>query len=65
MHRHYCETHQFSNIRDRVVVAGDWHGDFPWAWRVVELTARRAKIDVILHVGDFGIDPGLREGQLF
>jgi len=43
--------------RDEVVIAGDWHGDAPWAETVVA-KAKAANCDVILQVGDFGIWPG-------
>lgn len=44
----------------RIVVAGDWHGNVPWAVRVI----REAPAftgpgrTLILHLGDFGIWPG-------
>lgn len=44
-------------VSDRVMVAGDWHGDTLWAAEVIDRTAA-AGIDTILHLGDFGIWPG-------
>jgi predicted phosphodiesterase len=45
----------------RVIVAGDWHGDLPWAlktiWQAKELLGEEEN-RVILHLGDFGIWPG-------
>jgi hypothetical protein len=46
---------------ERVVVAGDWHGNLAWAWTVVEklpwaLPDERPRI--VIHLGDFGIWPG-------
>jgi hypothetical protein len=47
----------------RIMVAGDWHGDAKWAVKVI---GRAAKLlgdtepePLILHLGDFGIWPGL------
>jgi Calcineurin-like phosphoesterase len=46
---------------ERILVAGDWHGDTRWAQRVIresgELLAGQEH-RVILHCGDFGIWPG-------
>lgn len=45
----------------RIMVAGDWHGDLPWAlktiWQAKELLGEEEN-RVILHLGDFGIWPG-------
>lgn len=45
----------------RIIVAGDWHGNTAWARKVI----RRAKTlladeepRIILHLGDFGVWPG-------
>ena len=46
------------NHREKVVVAGDWHGNTLWAMHAVAATAE-AGCDVLLHLGDFGIWPGL------
>lgn len=46
-----------AKVSDRVMVAGDWHGDNLWATEVIDRTAA-AGIDTILHLGDFGIWPG-------
>lgn len=46
-----------AKVSDRVMVAGDWHGDILWGAEVIDRTAE-AKIDTILHLGDFGFWPG-------
>lgn len=46
-----------AKVTDKVIVAGDWHGDLLWAQQVIDQTAEE-KIDTILHLGDFGIWPG-------
>lgn len=38
---------------DSVLVAGDWHGNLPWAKKIITYAAERGA-PVILHVGDFG-----------
>ena len=47
---------------NRIIVAADWHGNTTWAWQVIS-QARELLADedqrVILHLGDFGIWPGL------
>ncbi len=40
-----------------VAVAGDWHGNRPWAVGTIEQIAQ-AGIRLILHAGDFGFWPG-------
>jgi Calcineurin-like phosphoesterase len=45
----------------RVIVAGDWHGNLPWA--ASQLAAMRAAVPdegplLVLHAGDFGFWPG-------
>lgn len=50
---------------DQVALAGDWHGDAEWAVAVVEdLDEQHPDLTLILHLGDFGIWPGLA-GQRF
>ena len=36
-----------------LMLAGDWHGNLPWAERVIEHAAAR-EVDTILQLGDFG-----------
>jgi hypothetical protein len=46
---------------NRVVLAGDWHGNARWACHVIEQSAKLLAdedIRVILHAGDFGFWPG-------
>ena len=46
---------------NRVVIAGDWHGNSKWACHVVGMAARLLQGEdrpLILHLGDFGIWPG-------
>lgn len=46
---------------NRVVLAGDWHGNTGWACHVVEQAAKLLADEeqkVILHAGDFGVWPG-------
>ncbi len=38
----------------RVVIAGDWHGNTPWAMHVIERTSALG-IDTILQLGDLGV----------
>lgn len=45
-----------------VALAGDWHGNVRWARaRIADVAARQ--VDLILHLGDFGIWPGPRGEQ--
>jgi hypothetical protein len=49
-------------VPGRILVAGDWHGNTRWAQHVIReagtlLTGEQPK--TILHLGDFGIWPGL------
>ncbi|QGH75156.1 esterase [Mycobacterium phage DirkDirk] len=37
----------------KVMLAGDWHGDLPWAFQAINY-AKKNGADTILHVGDFG-----------
>ena len=51
----------------RILVAGDWHGDQAWALNVIKrvpelLAAERTRL--VLQLGDFGIWPG-RDGQRY
>lgn len=52
----------------RIVVAGDWHGNIPWAEAsIAGASARLAGEDsrIIVHLGDFGWWPGIAgEGYL-
>lgn len=41
----------------RIAFAGDWHGNANWANGVITSLAARG-VDVVVHVGDFGIWPG-------
>lgn len=43
-------------MTEKVVIAGDWHGDHHAAVNAIRDTAE-AGIDTIYHVGDFGIGP--------
>lgn len=46
---------------NRVLVAGDWHGNGPWARWVIRqamLLLSREELKLILHAGDFGFWPG-------
>lgn len=47
---------------ERIMVAGDWHGNAGWAqqviWEAKTLLAAEEDDRVILHCGDFGIWPG-------
>lgn len=47
----------------RAMIAGDWHGNAPWAQRVISLAAKN-NIRTIFQVGDFGLWPG-RSGMDF
>lgn len=43
---------------DRVIIAGDWHSNTPWAVHVVEEASYRLPADkpkIILQLGDFGV----------
>lgn len=48
---------------ERVVLAGDWHGNMRWAREAIPAAARTGA-STILHVGDFGFWPG-NEGAYF
>jgi Icc-related predicted phosphoesterase len=40
-------------------LAGDWHGNIPWARKVIEqMPSMPGKPKLILHAGDFGLWPG-------
>lgn len=39
---------------NKFIVAGDWHGNWPQAERVIR-HAKDTNVDTIIHVGDFGI----------
>lgn len=54
---------------DRIVVAGDWHGNTRWAEHVITtaskmLTATKENPGLIVQLGDFGIWPG-KYGSLY
>lgn len=52
-----------SDVPRRVVAAGDWHGNTPWALHVIAVAAGLLKdepVKLLLHCGDFGIWPGVR-----
>ena len=52
---------------ERIVVAGDWHGNEQWAVGVIEQLPRLLPGEgrrIVLHVGDFGVWPGLA-GSLY
>lgn len=40
-----------------IALAGDWHGNARWAVARIADVAERG-VDLILHLGDFGIWPG-------
>jgi hypothetical protein len=51
----------------RILVAGDWHGNARWAVHVIREAAALLEGEeqrIILHLGDFGIWPGL-DGTLY
>lgn len=37
----------------KLMMAGDWHGQLPWAFKAIHYAASQG-VDTILHVGDFG-----------
>jgi hypothetical protein len=48
-----------TNVPERIGVAGDWHGNTPWAVRAVRKMAGHLEPPrIIVHLGDFGIWPG-------
>jgi hypothetical protein len=48
-----------TKVPDRVGVAGDWHGNTPWAIKAVrKMAGYLAPPRIILQLGDFGIWPG-------
>lgn len=47
-----------SQRNNKFGIAGDWHGNLPWATSVVERMS--IEVDVLFQVGDFGIWPGER-----
>ncbi|OYN81705.1 metallophosphoesterase family protein [Mycolicibacterium sphagni] len=38
---------------EKLMLAGDWHGNIPWALKAINFAKQRGA-DTILHVGDFG-----------
>lgn len=57
---------EFSASRavQRVLLAGDWHGDAAWVTDRVLPTARRLQADLVVQLGDFGVWPG-EEGRRY
>ena len=54
-------------LPERILVAGDWHGDQAWAVNVIKrvpelLAGERTRL--VLQLGDFGIWAG-RDGQRY
>jgi hypothetical protein len=48
-----------TNVPERIGVAGDWHGNTPWAVKAVQKMAGFLPAPrIIVHLGDFGIWPG-------
>lgn len=48
-------------LPEKIIVAGDWHGNTLWALHVIDTATRLLegeKRRLILHLGDFGIWPG-------
>lgn len=41
----------------RYLICGDWHGNHPWAKKIIE-AAQAEEINKIIQVGDFGVWPG-------
>lgn len=41
----------------KILIAGDWHGNHPWAKKIIE-AAEAEGISKIIQVGDFGVWPG-------
>jgi predicted phosphodiesterase len=48
----------------KILVAGDWHGNAPWATRVIEFAAE-SQYDAIFQLGDFGWWPHVDWGQRY
>lgn len=46
---------------ERIMVAGDWHGNGTWAQKAIQ-AARKAGCDTIVHVGDYGFWVPHRDG---
>jgi hypothetical protein len=45
-----------------VAIAGDWHANINWVGTAIPMLTREAPgVTSILHLGDFGIGPGMRE----
>ena len=42
---------------NQVALAGDWHGNLPWATQTLE-TLAGSGVDLVLHLGDLGVWPG-------
>ncbi len=48
-------------LPEKIIVAGDWHGNTLWALHVIDTATRLLEGEerrLILHLGDFGIWPG-------
>lgn len=41
----------------KILIAGDWHGNHPWAKAIIDV-ANAEDIEKIIQVGDFGVWPG-------
>lgn len=57
------QTSPAAGDADRVLLAGDWHGNEKWA-RTCLAAASDAGCPVILQLGDFGLWPGREEAYL-
>jgi hypothetical protein len=58
---HELIEHALDRPPNRVLVAGDWHGNGDWAVNVIQRVPQllsREQRRLILHLGDFGIWPG-------
>ena len=49
------------NNCQRVLIAGDWHGNYTWVKKKVPYLCRRFGADTIIQLGDFGFTPGTEE----
>lgn len=48
--------------RPRVGLAGDWHGNLPWAEQALKKFANHG-VRTVLHLGDFGLWPGDQDAR--
>lgn len=52
-----------STSKPPLAMVGDWHGNQGWGQTVIKAAAREG-VEVICHVGDFGLDfPGMKRGR--